>query len=199
VVERIMKIKLLYIIAFIMIGIGILSFYDIGNTPKNTALQELSVGAMKRFVLHDKPLAAPIDSFIDQNGNEATFSDFKGKVILVNLWATWCAPCRKEMPDLNELQKSMDNEKFEVVLISENQDGIESSVAYLDEYNITHLDTYLDTKRKIARAFKTNAMPTSVLINADGYEVGRLLGPAEWNSGDAKALINYFIVDKSLN
>ncbi|MBT5186246.1 MAG: TlpA family protein disulfide reductase [Kordiimonadaceae bacterium] len=193
-----MKNILIYVIASIALCIGVLSFYNLGNTPNSTIPQGLTAGAMKRFTFHDSPKLAPTALFQDEFGNAASFSDHKGKVILVNLWATWCAPCIKEMPDLNELQKSLGSDQFEVVLLTENQDGIESSLKFLKDNNISHLNTYHDTDRKIARALKSNALPTSILINAQGYEVGRLVGPADWNSGDAKALINFVIQSQKL-
>ena len=151
---------------------------------------------MKRFVCHDQKMPATNAAFQDADCKEVSFSDFKGKVILVNLWATWCAPCIKEMPDLNALQKSLGGEEFEIVLISQNSDGIESSLEFLETKNITHLTTYIDGDRNIARSLKSNVLPTSILIDAEGYEVGRLIGPAEWNSGDAHALINFFILNR---
>ena len=189
-----MKNKSLYILSIIALFIGIFSLYDLGNTPNNDIPQGLNAGAMKRFVFNDKMVPATNASFQDANGRVVNFSDFNGKVILVNLWATWCAPCIKEMPDLNELQKSFENDEFEVILISQNSDGIESSLAFLKNNNISHLTTYIDTNRSVARTFKANALPTSILINAKGYEVGRLIGPAEWNSDSAQRLINYFLL-----
>lgn len=188
-----MKNKAIYILSFIALSVAVYSFYDLGNTPNSDIPQGLNAGAMKRFEFHEKPQPATAAAFYDKDGNEKTFSDYKGKVILVNFWATWCAPCIKEMPDLNELQKSLGSDKFEVVLISENQDGIESSIEFLENNNISHLDTHIDNKRKVARTLQSNALPTSILIDAEGYEVGKLVGPAEWNSGDAQTLINYFI------
>lgn len=193
-----MKNKSIYILAFIALCVGVFSFYDLGNTPNNNIPQELTAGAMKRFVFHDQIKPVTTAAFQDAAGNEVSFSDFKGKVILVNLWATWCAPCIREMPDLNELQKSLGNENFEVVLISQNSDGIASSLEFLKTNNITNLTTYIDSNRNIARSLKTNALPTSILINDEGQEVGRLVGPAEWNSGDAQALINYFILKQKV-
>ena len=189
-----MKSKSLYILSIIALFIGIFSLYELGNTPNNDIPQGLNAGAMKRFVFNDKMVPATNASFQDANGRVVNFSDFNGKVILVNLWATWCAPCIKEMPDLNELQKSFKNDDFEVILISQNSDGIESSLAFLKNNNISHLTTYIDTNRSVARTFKANALPTSILINAKGYEVGRLIGPAEWNSDSAQRLINYFLL-----
>lgn len=188
-----MKNKMLYFIAFITLIIAIFSFYDLGNTPNSNVPQGLTAGTMKRFVLSDQSVAAPNVTFLDETGNETSFNAFKDKVILVNLWATWCAPCIKEMPDLNELQKSMAATDFEIVLISENQDGIESSLKFLKDNNISELKTYIDPSRKVARAFKSSFLPTSILFDRSGNEVGRLIGPAEWNSGDTRALINYVL------
>lgn len=186
----------IYILSFIALSIGVFSIYNLGNTPNNDIPQGLTAGAMKRFTFHDQQIPATSAIFHDEHGNEISFSDFKGKVILVNFWATWCAPCIKEMPDLNELQKSIGGENFEVVLISENLDGIESSLQFLKDNKITNLNTFIDVNRNVARTLKANALPTSFIINADGFEVGKLIGPAEWNSGDAKALINYIILDR---
>ncbi len=185
--------KILYFTAFITLIIATLAYYNIGNTPNNNVPQGLNAGTMKRFIVADKLMAAPQSVFLDERGNEVTFSDFKGKVILVNLWATWCAPCIKEMPDLNDLQKAMEGTNFQIILISENQDGIESSIKFLKDNNISHLKTYIDPKRKIARTLKANALPTSVLFDQNGNEVGRLVGPALWNSEDAMNMINYFL------
>ncbi len=193
-----MKNKMIYFLSFIALGIAAFSVYDLGNTPNNDIPQGLNAGAMKRFQFHENQIPATTAKFQDENGNDFDFSDFSGKVILVNLWATWCAPCVKEMPDLNELQGSLGGENFQVVLISENQDGIESSIKFLEEHKITNLDTYIDGNRAVARSLQSSALPTSILIGPDGYEIGRLVGPAEWNSGDAHALINYYIL-KSQN
>jgi hypothetical protein len=97
------------------------------------------------------------------------------------------------MPDLNNLQKDLGGQNFEVVLISENQDGIEGSIKFIEDNNISNLKTHIDANRTVARALKTRALPTSILIDAEGFELGRLIGPAEWNSDDAKALINFAI------
>ena len=191
-----MKNKAIYILSFIALMVGFISFYDLGNTPNTSVPQGLTAGAMKRFEFHERSMPATSAEFQDENGNNVSFASFKGKVILVNFWATWCAPCIKEMPDLNNLQKDLGSENFEVVLISENQDGIDSSLKFLEDNNISSLRTYIDGNRNVARTLKTNALPTSILIDADGNELGRLIGPAEWNSGDAKALINFVISKK---
>ncbi len=188
-----MKNKAIYILSFIALSVAVYSFYDLGNTPNQNIPQGLNAGTMKSFEFYQKATPATEAPFFDKDGNEKSFSDFRGKVILVNLWATWCAPCIKEMPDLNGLQEALGGDDFEIVLISENRDGTESSLEFLETNGISHLTTYFDTNRAVARAKNSNALPTSFLIDAEGNEVGRLLGPAEWNSGDAKALINFFI------
>ncbi len=189
-----MKNKMIYFLSFIALGLAAFSVYDLGNTPNSDIPQGLNAGAMKSFQFHQNVVPATNAVFQDQNGTDFSFSDFEGQVILVNLWATWCAPCIKEMPDLNALQKTLGGDDFQVVLLSENQDGIESSLAFLEEHNITNLTTYIDGNRAVARSLRSNALPTSILIGADGNEIGRLIGPADWDSGDAHALINYFIL-----
>ncbi|MDG1438571.1 MAG: hypothetical protein P8P98_06290, partial [Emcibacteraceae bacterium] len=88
-----MKNKAIYILSFIALAIGIVSFYDLGNTPNSTVPQGLTAGTMKRFEFHEAPKPVTLSKFQDAQENEVSFADFKDKVILVNLWATWCAPC----------------------------------------------------------------------------------------------------------
>lgn len=146
-------------------------------------------GPMVAFVTKKTPEALPDIAFNDGTGKELKLSDFKGRTILLNLWATWCAPCREEMPALNRLQQELGSDAFEVVALSLDRQGLEASKKFLDEVKATALKPYIDATAKQGTALKLVGMPTTILINKDGLEVGRLAGPAEWDSEDAKALI----------
>ncbi|MET0409408.1 MAG: TlpA disulfide reductase family protein, partial [Hyphomicrobium sp.] len=109
--------------------------------------------------------------------------------ILLNLWATWCGPCREEMPALNHLQKDLGSANFEVVALSLDRGGYAASRKFLDDLKATDVKLYADPSAKQGMALKLLGMPTTILINKDGMEVGRLAGSAKWDSADAKKLI----------
>lgn len=146
-------------------------------------------GAMAAFVTRKAPEALTDITFTDGAGNPLKLSDFKGRTVLLNIWATWCAPCREEMPALDRLQKTLGSDKFEVVALSIDRQGIDASRKFLTEVKASNLKLYVDPTAKQGTALKLVGMPTTILINRDGLEIGRLAGPAEWDSEDAKTLI----------
>lgn len=147
------------------------------------------VVTMAAFIRHPAPKDIAAFSFADGSGAVFDLSHWKGKVVLLNLWATWCAPCRKEMPELAKLQQEMGSSGFEVVAISEDLKGAEASAAFLKEAKAEALALYVDPKATALEALQSPGLPTTLLIDRNGKEVGRLLGPAEWNSEESKALI----------
>lgn len=149
----------------------------------------LSVGQMTAFVFKKAPEPLPEINFTDAAGNAMTLADFKGKTILLNLWATWCAPCRKEMPDLDKLQKQLGSASFEVVALSVDRQGADAARKFLDGIKVENLKLYIDPTARAATTLRAVGMPTTILIDKQGREVGRLVGPAEWHSGDAQRLI----------
>jgi thiol-disulfide isomerase/thioredoxin len=116
-------------------------------------------------------------------------ADWRGKVVLLNLWATWCLPCRKEMPSLDRLQKEMGSDKFEVVAISVDRKGAAASKKFLDETQVERLALYVDATARLSSELRVVGLPATLLLDAQGREIGRLLGGAEWDSEDAKRLI----------
>ena len=156
--------------------------------PVGPAADSSSSGLIA-FVKRVDPIAVPEVTFTDGDGNKKTLADFKGKTILLNLWATWCGPCREEMPALDKLQAEMGSDKFEVVALSVDRGGLEASQKFLDKIKVKSLATYVDATGKATKPLRVIGMPTTLLIDADGREVGRLVGPAHWDSADAKKLI----------
>ncbi len=144
---------------------------------------------MAAFVFRKEPEALPEIKFQDGQGKERTLADWRGKVVLLNLWATWCVPCRKEMPALDRLQQALGSDKFEVVAISVDRKGIASAQAFLDDTKAGKLAVYVDTTLRTTSQLGAVGLPATLLIDANGREIGRLLGPAEWDSEDAKRLI----------
>jgi len=156
---------------------------------KGPGANPLSQGQMAAFVFRKEPEAPAPIKFQDAEGKERTLADWHGKVVLLNLWATWCLPCRKEMPSLDRLQKELGSDKFEVVALSVDRKGLEASRKFLDETKVERLGLYVDASTRATSELRVVGLPATLLLDAQGREIGRLLGPAEWDSDDAKRLI----------
>ena len=110
-------------------------------------------------------------------------------MVLVNLWATWCAPCRREMPSIDRLAAQLQGDDFAVVAVSVDLGGEDKARAFYDEIGVTNLPFYIDPPARIGAAFKGFGLPLTVILDANGRELGRLLGPAEWDSPEAIELV----------
>ena len=129
-----------------------------------------------------EPRRLPDIAFADGNARPMRLSAFRGKVILLNIWATWCLPCRKEMPALDRLQASLGGVDFEVVALSVDRDGPQAVKAFYRQTGIAQLHIYLDQSGEAMANLGVAAIPTTLLIDRDGNEIGRKIGPAEWDS-----------------
>lgn len=151
--------------------------------------RELSTGKLAAFVIHEERKPVSDITFLDGTGKERSISEWRGRVVLINLWATWCGPCRKEMPDLANLQRLLGGDEFEVVAISVDRKGAEASAKFLIEAQATALELYIDRSAKILNPLGAVGLPATYLIDRQGNEIGRILGPAEWASEDALRLV----------
>ncbi|HSA80910.1 MAG TPA: TlpA disulfide reductase family protein [Geminicoccaceae bacterium] len=129
-----------------------------------------------------EPKPVPELSFQDAQGNQVSLANFRGQVVVLNLWATWCAPCLREMPSLDRLQAKLGGDRLQVVALSIDRGGVEQIEAFYEEVGIRHLEIYRDPKATTSRALGAFGLPTTVVIDPDGREVGRVLGPDEWDS-----------------
>ncbi|MCA3554439.1 TlpA disulfide reductase family protein [Aestuariivirga sp.] len=156
----------------------------------------LSTGTLAAFLIHPEPKPLPDIAFADGQGKPLKLSDWKGRVVLVNLWATWCAPCRKEMPDLAKLQQELGSDQFEVVAVSVDRKGAEASSSFLKETGADALSLYVEPSTKIVTDLQSAGLPATILVDRQGRELGRLLGPAHWASPEAQALIKAALAEK---
>ena len=133
------------------------------------------------FIPATPPQPAPETLFTDLDGKPASLADFKGKPVVVNLWATWCQPCLKEMPSLDRLQATLDG-KLVIAAVSEDRGGAKRVSTFVETMGLTKLKIYLDPKGDVGHAFNVRGLPTSIVIDADGRVAGRVEGGAEWDS-----------------
>lgn len=156
-------------------------------------LNALAKGEVAGLRLAKQPEPLPAFSFVDGSGATKTLADFKGRVVLLNLWATWCAPCKLEMPALNALEGDLGGKDFEVLAINMDSRDAGKPREWLQQNNIGKLAYYADTPGKIFQilrsAGRATGLPVTLLIDRDGCLLGQLDGAAEWHSEDAKALV----------
>jgi thiol-disulfide isomerase/thioredoxin len=196
-------------IGAVLIGaaIGFAGVYGIGGLKRSTAgdpacrgavdlarkLAPLAHGEVAALTMATAPLRLPDLAFEDAEGKSKKLSDWRGRTVLVNLWATWCVPCRKEMPALENLQTRLGGPNFEVVAVNIDTRDPQKPKNFLKDAQLTRLGYYTDQKAKVFQDLKSVGralgMPTSVLVDGDGCEIGTIAGPAEWASDDAVKLI----------
>jgi thiol-disulfide isomerase/thioredoxin len=161
--------------------------------PVADRLRPLAKGEIAAVLVSEAQQALPNLSFQGPDGKPMTLADMRGRVVLLNLWATWCAPCRKEMPALDKLQAELGGANFEVVAINIDQRNLDRPKTFLQEVGVAKLAYYADPSAKVFQQLRAVdravGMPTTILIDAAGCELAYLAGPAEWASEEAQAFI----------
>jgi len=156
-------------------------------------LEPLAKGEVAAMSVRDQPVALPELAFVSPQGDALTLADFSGQALLVNLWATWCAPCRAEMPALAELQSELGDEDFKVLAINIDTGDVAKPKLFLDEIGVANLGLYRDASMGVFNTLKKEGLafglPVTLMIGKDGCMLGAMNGPAEWASTDAKALV----------
>jgi thiol-disulfide isomerase/thioredoxin len=142
-----------------------------------------------KFQLTEGQPQVPDVEFEDAAGNRKTLADFKGRVVLLNLWATWCGPCVMELPDLARAQTELPQDKVLVLPIDMEKLPAEKVAAFLKEHNAGALPVYVDRQLSLMREFEAFALPLTILIDADGREIGRAAGPQPWHHEDSIAYL----------
>ena len=160
------------------------------SAPAGSGLTKaLATRQMKNFVFNSKLPAMPELTFKNAKNEALSLENWKGRVVLLNLWATWCAPCRHEMPSLNRLQEALGGDAFEVLALSVDRKGLKASAKFLEEVKASALGLYNDKSSEALQQLKVIGLPATLLIDRQGREIGRLVGPAEWDAPEAQELI----------
>lgn len=148
-----------------------------------------AVASRSDVPMHSAPKELPEVVFYDEANRPVKLDKWRGKVVVLNIWATWCPPCVKEMPTLDRLQQRIGGDFFQVVVLSVDEGGIEVVRNFFEQTQIQSLDMYLDPNFKAAQGLKALGLPTTILIDVEGREIGRLVGDAEW---DTPEMIGFF-------
>ncbi len=156
----------------------------------------LADGELSRIQFHAEPRALDLPGYLDADGGEASLADYRGKHILVNFWALWCAPCVKEMPALNALDGAIGGD-FDVVTLATGRNARPAVDAFFEEKELVHLPKLFDPKFAVARAAGALGLPVTLFVDPEGREIGRATGDFVWDSPEAKKLINAWISDES--
>ncbi len=150
-------------------------------------------GGLDAFKPESPARAAPEIAFTDAAGHKLSLADFRGKTVLLNFWATWCGPCVQEMPSLDRLQGRLGSDRFAVVAISVDREGLEVVRPFLAKTQIATLASYVDPKGASMRAFGVRGLPTTFVIDHTGKDAGHIEGQARWDTPEAEALIRYYL------
>ncbi|MAM60013.1 MAG: redoxin [Maritimibacter sp.] len=167
---------------------------DDGSAPSGTSPLDQTTAEALGFAVKPAPAPLPELSFMDGQEQPLTLENFEGKVVLLNLWATWCPPCREEMPTLDRLQAKLGGDEFEVVALSIDRGGLEVIRDFFDETGVEHLALYNDPQGETAVTLSALGLPTTLLIDREGRELARLVGAAEWDSAEMVAFLEEAVI-----
>jgi thiol-disulfide isomerase/thioredoxin len=151
----------------------------------------------RNFIVHETPEPGAVVRFEDGQGQARSLADFRGKIVLLNIWATWCAPCIKETPALDRLAAVLNDADFAVVAVSIDRKGIDAVRKVFAERDVQKLPIYIDRSGEALRTVRAIGLPTSILIDREGREFGRVVGPAQWDDDATIAFFRYVVSHES--
>ena len=180
----------------LVLAIGLLCAVPLAGTAAES-LEQLDTRAdgsrILNMVVHSTARAVPAFNFLDIEGNYLSLENFRGKIVALHFWATWCIPCRAELPTVDALQNQLGGADFTFVPLSVDRDGADLVRRYYADHGIQHLPVYIDEGMNAAQAMLVNGIPYTILINREGMEIARILGDRNWIAPDAIALMRQLI------
>ena len=148
--------------------------------------KDIMRGELRKFIFSESMEVLPNPLILDANGNMVEIG-YKEDILIINFWATWCAPCKKEMPSLNDLAQNMKYEDIRIITIASGRNSKEAIDAFFDDNNLINLKKYRDPRGRIAVKYGVTALPTTVVINSKGIEIGRIIGDIDWDTTDVRS------------
>ena len=164
-----------------------------GTLPASTPATATRSREGFSFTALENPKPLPALSFVNADGREMTLEAFEGQMVLLNIWATWCVPCREEMPALDRLQAKLGGPDFRVVPLSIDREGLPTVKAFYRELGLKNLGIYVDRTGKVSRQLSAVGIPTTLLVDREGREIGRTVGPAEWDSDEVVKVLEGYV------
>ncbi len=164
-------------------------FFSISAIAENKYAEktkDIIRGDLRKFIFSESMEVLPSPLVLDTNGNIVEIG-YKEDILIINFWATWCAPCKKEMPSLNSLAQNMKYEDIRIITIASGRNSKEAIDAFFDDNNLINLKKYRDPRGRIAVKYGVTALPTTIVINSKGIEIGRIIGDIDWDTKDVRS------------
>ena len=167
----------------------------VANTASadTAAIADLRDGDMRKLVFHDAPMQTTDVTFVGEDGRMMTLADFEGQYVVLNFWATWCAPCRSEMPHLSALQTQLGGPDFQVVTVATGRNPAPAMDRFFEEIGVDNLPKHTDPQQALARSMGVLGLPVTVILDPAGHEIARMQGDADWSSDSAVAIMQALI------
>ena len=171
------------------------SIFVFAESKYEEKTKDIIEGELRKFVFSKTTKALPNLLILDADEN-ITEIGYKEKILVINFWATWCAPCKKEMPSLNALAQNMKNEDFQIITVASGRNSKKAIDAFFNDYNLVNLSKYRDPRGKMAIEYGVTALPTTVVIDPRGVEIGRVIGDIDWDTANIRAFFKKLVILK---